>query len=412
MLYGRRASHRLRASYGRIPFVSLGFGVSPFRMAIDQNAVRLREMGTSLGRVIWIITVALASAFAQQPTPSAVVPPGTIGPDGAYRFGNGVAAPTAVSRVAGTLPDLARQLRASGEVLLSLVVQTDGSMRDVQIIKSAGYGMDDKAIEAVRKWRFRPGTKEGKPVDVRIQVALSFSVAPEKNTWGAGPLLFEHSPGINLPILKSGSMPKAVRQSGDETVVLQFIVNSAGDVTDVHALQGENSTSLPVLIASVSNWKFAPTSDGNTSVSATGKVLLVKGEDQFRYEVASAFRDTGKPEPKAMVASTNTSSPPTAIVVPVKIRLEADEANKQLVHRVEPRYPPDAKAAGIEGKVILEVTIGIDGKVSDVREIMGPKELMPAAVAAVKQWEYSPTIFHGRPQLAIAEVELQFETAK
>lgn len=295
---------------------------------------------------------------------------------------------------------------------MSLVVQTDGSMRDVQIIKSAGYGMDDKAIEAVRKWRFRPGTKEGKPVDVRIQVALSFSVAPEKNTWGAGPLLFEHSPGINLPILKSGSMPKAVRQSGDETVVLQFIVNSAGDVTDVHALQGENSTSLPVLIASVSNWKFAPTSDGNTSVSATGKVLLVKGEDQFRYEVASAFRDTGKPEPKAMVASTNTSSPPTAIVVPVKIRLEADEANKQLVHRVEPRYPPDAKAAGIEGKVILEVTIGIDGKVSDVREIMGPKELMPAAVAAVKQWEYSPTIFHGRPQLAIAEVELQFETAK
>jgi TonB family protein len=285
-------------------------------------------------------------------------------------------------------------------------------MRDVQILKSAGYGMDDKAIEAVRKWRFRPGTKEGKPVDVRIQVGLSFSVAPEKNTWGAGPLLFDRSPGFNSPILKSGSMPKAVRQSGGETVVLQFIVNSAGDLTDVHALYGENSTSLPALIASVSNWKFAPASDGNTSVSATGKVLLVKGEDQFRYQVASAFRDTGKPEPKVMVALTNTNLPPTVIVVPVKIRLDADEANKQLVHRVEPTYPPDAKAAGIEGKVILEVTIGIDGKVSDVQEITGPKELMPAAVAAVKQWEYSPTIFRGRRQVAIAEVEVHFEAAK
>lgn len=369
-------------------------------------------MGSNLRRVIWVIIIVLASAFAQQPGPAVAVPPGTIGPDGAYRVGNGVGAPTAVTRVAGALPDLARQLRASGEVLLSVVVQADGSIRDVQIVKSAGYGMDEKAIEAVRKWRFRAGAKEGKPVDVRIQVALSFSIAPEKNTWGAGPFLFDRSPGINPPVLKSGAMPKAVRQSGDEIVVLQFVVNSAGDVTDVHALQGENSTSLSVLIASVSSWKFAPASDGNTPLPATGKVLLVKGEDQFRYQVASAFRDTGKPDPKPMFASTNPSSPPTVIVVPVKIRLEADEANEQLVHRVEPTYPPDAKAAGIEGKVILEVTIGVEGKVSDVQEITGPKELMPAAVAAVKQWEYRPIILGGRPHVAIAEVELHFEVAK
>jgi TonB family protein len=307
------------------------------------------------------------------------------------------------------IPDLARQLRASGEVLLSVIVQADGGLRDLQVVKSAGYGMDEKAIEAVRKWRFRAGVKDGKAVDVRIQVGVSFSVAPEENAWGAGPLLFDVTPGVNRPILKSGSMPKPVRQSGDEAVVLQFTVDPRGDVGDVHAVEGENSASLPVLIASISRWKFAPAIDGNTPVAASGKVLLIKGEDQFRYEVASAFRDSGRPDPKARVPSTNTSSPPVVSVVPLKIRLEADEASKQLVHRVAPTYPRGAKVAGIEGTVVVEITIGVDGSVTDVREITGPAELIHAAVAAIQQWRYKPTMYRGHPCQVTTEVEIRFK---
>jgi TonB family protein len=369
-------------------------------------------MRVTVKTIAWVAAATLSSLLAQQPIPQAVVPPGAIGPDGAYRVGDGVTPPTALTRVAGNLPDLARQLRASGEVLLSLVVQADGSIRDVQTVKSAGYGMDERAIESVRKWRFRAGMKDGKPVDVRVQVVISFSVAPEENTWGAGPLLFDVHPGVKPPVLKSGSMPKAVRQSGNEIVVLQFTVNPGGEVADVHAVRGENSASLPVVIASFSKWKFEPASDGNTSVPATGKLVMIKGEDQFRYEVATAFRDTGNPEPKARVPSTNTVSPPIVRIVPVKIRLEPEEASKQLVHRVEPTYPPDAKIAGIEGNVILEITIGVDGNVSDVREITGPTELTPAAVAAVKQWQYRPTLYRGRPQLATTEVEIRFKLAE
>jgi TonB family protein len=295
---------------------------------------------------------------------------------------------------------------------LSVVVQADGGFRDFQIVKSAGYGMDEKAIEAVRKWRFRAGVKDGNPVDVRVRVAVSFSVASEENTWGAGPLLFDVLPSVKPPILKSGSMPKAVRHAGAETVVLQFTVDPRGGVTNVRAVQGENSASLPVLIASISKWKFTSASDGGTAVPATGKVLLIKGEDQFRYEVASAFRDTGTPERKATVRSTNTSSPPIVTVVPVKIRLEPDEASKQLVHRVARTYPPAAKAAGIEGAVVLEITIGADGTVSEIREITGPTELIPAAVTAVKQWQYKPTMYRGRPWQATTEVEIRFKLAE
>jgi TonB family protein len=366
-------------------------------------------MGLPVKKLALAVIAALPCLLAQQPISPATVPAGTMGPDGAYRVGNGVTPPTALSRVAAVLPDLARQLRASGEVILSVVVQADGGLRDFQVVKAAGYGMDEQALEAVGKWRFRAGVKDGKPVDVRVQVAVSFNVAPEENAWGAGPLHFDLPPGTKPPTLKSGSMPKPVRQSGDETVVLQFAIDPGGNVRDVDATQGENSASLPVLIANISKWRFSPALDGNTPVAATGRVLLIKGEDQFRYEVASAFRDTGRPEPKVRVPPTNATSPPTVMVVPVKIRLESEEAEKQIVHRVAPKYPPEAKVAAIQGTVLLEITIGADGSVTDVREIDGPAELIAAAIAAVKQWRYKPTIYRGRPRQATTEVELRFK---
>src|SRR5690349_10378498 len=178
-------------------------------------------MGLPAKKVVLSAIGVLSCVLAQQPTSPTTIPAGTLGRDGAYRVGNGVTPPTTLSRVAGVLPELARHLRASGEVLVSLIVQADGALRDLQVVKAAGYGMDEKALEAVRKWRFRAGMKDGKPVDVRVQVAVSFSVAPEENAWAAGPLLFDISPGVTPPTLKLGSMPKPVRQSGDETVVLQ-----------------------------------------------------------------------------------------------------------------------------------------------------------------------------------------------
>jgi TonB family protein len=69
----------------------------------------------------------------------------------------------------------------------------------------------------------------------------------------------------------------------------------------------------------------------------------------------------------------------------LRVELEADEAMKQPVDHVSPEYPAEAKAAHIQGIVSLLVIIGKDGKVTDVKEISGPPELIDAAVAAAKQ---------------------------
>src|SRR5438445_12659947 len=131
--------------------------------------------------------------FAQLNAP---VAPGSLRPDGAYQAGNEVSQPSVMFRTTCEIPDLARKVRAQGEVTLSLVVKSDGSVREIEVVKSAGYGMDERATECIRNWRFNPGAKDGSPVDVAFRFAYSFGVQPQPRIWGAGPLTFVPDSGV------------------------------------------------------------------------------------------------------------------------------------------------------------------------------------------------------------------------
>ena len=80
----------------------------------------------------------------------------------------------------------------------------------------------------------------------------------------------------------------------------------------------------------------------------------------------------------------------------------------RIVKRVEPVYPATAQRARIQGVVVLEATIGPDGKVRDAKVIQSIPELDEAALAAVRQWEYTPTIVKGVAQSVIMTVKLNF----
>ncbi len=66
------------------------------------------------------------------------------------------------------------KLKIQGTVLLQMVVRSDGTTDSFKILRGLGYGLDEAAIETVRKWRFRPGYKDGKAVDVYAQVEVNF----------------------------------------------------------------------------------------------------------------------------------------------------------------------------------------------------------------------------------------------
>jgi len=93
---------------------------------------------------------------------------------GAYRIGGDVSAPVLVSKVEPEYSEEARKAKYSGEVLLSIVVDATGVPRDIHVIRPLGLGLDEKAIEAVMKWRFRPGLKGGRAVATQAQVIVNF----------------------------------------------------------------------------------------------------------------------------------------------------------------------------------------------------------------------------------------------
>jgi protein TonB len=93
---------------------------------------------------------------------------------GLYRVGGGVSAPRATYSPDPEYSEEARKSKFQGTVVLWLVVGPDGRSHDIRIVRSLGMGLDEKAIEAVRTWRFEPARKDGHPVAVQINVEVSF----------------------------------------------------------------------------------------------------------------------------------------------------------------------------------------------------------------------------------------------
>jgi len=93
---------------------------------------------------------------------------------GAYRIGGGVSAPSVLSKVEPEYSEEARKAKWQGTVVLSLVVDDQGRPQNLKVLHSLGLGLDQKAIEAVEKWRFKPGMKDGKPVPVVATIEVNF----------------------------------------------------------------------------------------------------------------------------------------------------------------------------------------------------------------------------------------------
>jgi protein TonB len=93
---------------------------------------------------------------------------------GPYRPGSGIEPPRLLREVRADYSEDARRRGVQGEVLLEIVVRRDGSTGDVRLVRGLGYGLDARAIDAVRQWRFLPARRLGQPVDVLVEVAVEF----------------------------------------------------------------------------------------------------------------------------------------------------------------------------------------------------------------------------------------------
>jgi TonB family protein len=93
---------------------------------------------------------------------------------GVFRVGGGVSAPKAIFSPDPEYSEEARKAKYQGTCVLGLVVGPDGRPRDIHVLRSLGLGLDEKAMEAVKNWRFDPAVKDGKAVAVQISVEVDF----------------------------------------------------------------------------------------------------------------------------------------------------------------------------------------------------------------------------------------------
>ena len=97
---------------------------------------------------------------------------------GAFRPGAGITLPRVLREVKPQYTADAMRAKVQGTVLLECIVQEDGSVGPVKVVRSLDpiFGLDQEAIKAARNWRFTPGMRQGQPVPVIITIELSFTL--------------------------------------------------------------------------------------------------------------------------------------------------------------------------------------------------------------------------------------------
>ena len=162
-------------------------------------------------------------------------------------------------------------------------------------------------------------------------------------------------------------------------VRLSTVVGIDGRAQETRVLGSFDSRFNESALAALSRWVFAPGTKNGVPVNV-------------RATVEINFRSDGPP----------------ALSVPPPVRVGPNVQQMNLVSQARPVYPPSAKAARVQGTVRLETTIGKDGSVVDLKAIGGPPLLIQAAIDAVKQWVYKPTLLNGQPTEVLTEIDVNF----
>jgi len=111
------------------------------------------------------------------------------------------------------------------------------------------------------------------------------------------------------------------------------------------------------------------------------------------------------------VGDASAQPPPPGTAVPMRIRVGGQVESAKLISQPRPEYPPLARTARVQGVVRLDAIIGKDGTIEDLKVISGHPLLIKAALDAVRQWQYQPTLLNGEPVEVATEIDVNFSLA-
>jgi TonB family protein len=228
---------------------------------------------TSAHTKLWLLfgILCAAAVCSAQDTTS------TDAPAGAHKIGNGVSTPRLLYKVQPEYSEEARKSRLEGTVMLYIVVGADGKPRDLKVLHSLGMGLDEKAIAAVSRWLFKPGEKDGQPVNVFAQIEVNFRLGDKASRWHLVRAEFNLPPGATRPVIEKGPPPHVADDAVRATATATFDINEKGETVDVHIDKASDDEWGRDVANALNKWRFSPASKDGNPVSGSCTLEFIRG---------------------------------------------------------------------------------------------------------------------------------------
>jgi TonB family protein len=323
--------------------------------------------------------------------------------------------------------DEARLAGLEGTVQVSVTVAEDGTPGNPEIARSLGLGLDEKAIEAVKRWHFTPDAHK----TLLLNIPVDFVLSDKQSRWHLTSVTFELPEGASRPVFVSAKYPlgsglaldvgpspideaRIVAAVGRQAwAIVSFDVDEHGIPRNFEAPDASVDLWKNQAIALVSRWRFTPAMKDGKPVSVRGTLELIWGQRNLSAAQLTRLRPEmeARVEPPSSPSISPITFPPPPPGVE-RIALSPSAQFDNLIQRVVPKFPTAAGQSGMSGVVLFEVLIGIDGHVHQAFPVTPGSAFIPEATHALMQWVYRPATLNGQPVEVTTTVPVEVPLGK
>jgi TonB family protein len=193
-----------------------------------------------------------------------------------------VSPPRVLSKAEPDYTEEARRARVNASVTVKLIVRPDGKASDIRVVRAAGFGLDENAIECVGNWQFAPGTKDGKALSVAATIEVNFRLLAKDNEGQHARLTFTLPSGFGRPELVKGTIPPNPGSSDpDQRFRIGLTVDSKGRPENLAIIETTDPEWADRALHELEGWRFVPASVNGQPAAVEGVFELAAGS--FRY---------------------------------------------------------------------------------------------------------------------------------
>jgi TonB family protein len=311
-------------------------------------------------------------------------------------------------------PDQARRAKVEGTVVAEAMVDGSGNVVDARIL-SGPNELRRGVLQSVLQWHFANDTGAN-----TRQVRVTFQ-APTAPAGEVGAIL-PNGQEVRARVVPGGSAAEEALRKGVAGGVAGGVVGGViGGVPSQQSLAGKTLKALRVMgLSDEAKSRLLsrlPVHEGDILADDSFELVAKAVRDYDEHMNVAISRlgpDSGigfmifAPGSNVSPGSVPMAPAPPPAPGTRRITIGGNVQSAKLISQAKPVYPPLAKQARISGTVNLAVIISADGNVTDIRVISGHPLLIPAALEAVKDWKYSPTLLNGEPVEVSTQVDINF----